>query len=214
MICKKDVESGKAFWVAAIASRVIMSNGEEAERKACKVFGWYLLDTDDEYWLYFVEDIHHVNYAMGARVVAYPAKEPYAIYDKSKYEYELEDGSIVIREKKTLVQSFLKVTCQGRAGVEEVLDGLEKILESFADEKLTSLQYELDMFREDFNDFLHSRAGRVVQQAVRYRRIRARLPLVAEEARGAPYCHDREGQLMLRPKPIPEEQSRAILDQF
>ena len=33
MICKKDVESGKAFWVAAIASRVILPNGKEAERK-------------------------------------------------------------------------------------------------------------------------------------------------------------------------------------
>ena len=29
MICKKDVESGKAFWVAAISSRVILPNGEE-----------------------------------------------------------------------------------------------------------------------------------------------------------------------------------------
>ena len=154
MICKKDVESGKAFWVAAISSRVILPNGEEAERKTYEPNGWYLLGTDDEYWLYFVEDIHHVNYAMGARMVAYPLKEPYAIYEKSKYEYELKDGKIVIREKKTLVQSFLKATCRGRAGVEEVLNDLEKILESFTEEKLTALQYELDMFREDFDDFL------------------------------------------------------------
>lgn len=27
---------------------------------------------------------------MGTRMVAYPLKEPYAIYDKSKYEYELD----------------------------------------------------------------------------------------------------------------------------
>lgn len=154
MICKKDVESGKAFWVAAISSRVILPNGEEAERKTYEPNGWYLLGTDDEYWLYFVEDIHHVNYAMGTRMVAYPLKEPYAIYDKSKYEYELEDGKIVIREKKTLLQKFLKVTCRGRAGVEEVLNGLEEILESFDEKKLTTLQYELDMFREDFDDFL------------------------------------------------------------
>lgn len=156
MICEKDVENGKAFWAAAVASRVILPNGEEAERKACKVSGWYLLDADDEYWLYFVEDIHHVNYVMGARMVAYPVKEPYAIYDKSEYEYRYKLGSdtIVIEEKKALVQSFLKVTCRGRAGVEEVLNGLEKILESFTEEKLTSLQYELDMFREDFDDFL------------------------------------------------------------
>ena len=154
MICKKDVESGKAFWVAAISSRVILPNGEEAERKTYEPNGWYLLGTDDEYWLYFVEDIHHVNCAMGARMVAYPLKEPYAIYDKSKYDYELKDNSIVISEKKTLLQKFLKVTYRGRAGVEEILGGLEEILESFDEKKLTTLQYELDMFREDFDDFL------------------------------------------------------------
>ena len=154
MICEKDVEGGKAFWVAAISSRVILPNGEEAERKTYEPNGWYLLGADYEYWLYFVEDIHHVNYAMGARMVAYPWKEPYAIYDKSKYEYELKDNSIFIREKKTLLQKFLKVTYQGRAGVEEVLNGLEEILESFDEKKLTTLQYELDMFREDFDDFL------------------------------------------------------------
>ena len=154
MICKKDVENGKAFWVAAVASRVILPNGDEAERKTYEPNGWYLLGTDDEYWLYFVEDIHHINYAMGSRMVAYPLKEPYAIYEKSKYEYELRNSKIVISEKKTLVQSFLKVACRGRAGVEEVLTDLEKILESFTEEKLTALQYELDMFREDFDDFL------------------------------------------------------------
>lgn len=136
MICEKDVEDGKAFWAAAVASRVILPNGEEAERKACKISGWYLLDTDDEYWLYFVEDIHHVNYAMGARMVAYPAKEPYAIYDKSKYEYryKLRSDTIVIEEKSE--------------------PGQYPFLKDFDEEKLTALQYELDMFREDFDDFL------------------------------------------------------------
>lgn len=154
MICEKDVEGGKAFWVAAISSQVVLPNGEQAERKTYSPNGWYLLGTDDEYWLYFVEDIYHVNYTMGSRLVAYPVKEPYAIYDKSKYEYELKDNSIVISEKKTLLQKFLKVTYRGRAGVEEVLNGLEEILESFDEKKLTTLQYELDMFREDFDDFL------------------------------------------------------------
>ena len=88
-------------------------------------------------------------------MVAYPLKEPYAIYDKSKYEYELKDGKIVISEKKTLLQKFLKVAYRGKAGVEEVLNGLEEILESFDEKKLTTLQYELDMFREDFDDFLN-----------------------------------------------------------
>lgn len=154
MICEKDFEGGKAFWVAAISSRAIMPNGEEAERKTYSPNAWYLLSTDDEYWLYFVEDIHHVDHAMGTRMTAYPVKEPYAIYDKSKYEYELKDNSIVISEKKTLLQKFLKVTYRGRAGVEEVLNDLEEILESFDEKKLTTLQYELDMFREDFDDFL------------------------------------------------------------
>ena len=153
MICEKDIEDGKAFWAAAVASRVILPNGEEAERKTCKVSGWYLLDTDDEYWLYFVEDIHHVNYAMGARMVAYPLKEPYAIYDKSKYEYRYKLGSdtIVIEEKSNPEKgAFLKVFRQGKSGVVLMLDRLEEQLE----EGLNALQYELDMFREDFDDFL------------------------------------------------------------
>lgn len=154
MICEKDVEVGKAFWVVAISSRVIMPNGEEAERKPYSMNGWYLLGVDDEYWLYFVEDIHHIDYAIGDRLVAYPVKEPYAIYDKAKYEYEILNGDLVIKEKNSIVQSFLKVTCRGRSGIEEVLNSLEKILESFTEKKLTSLQYELDMLREDFDDFL------------------------------------------------------------
>lgn len=157
MICEKDIEDGKAFWAAAVASRVILPNGEEAERKTCKVSGWYLLDTDDEYWLYFVEDIHHVNYAMGARMVAYPLKEPYAIYDKSKYEYRYKLGSdtIVIEEKSNPEKgAFLKVFRQGKSGVVLMLDSLEEQLEDFDEEGLNALQYELDMFREDFDDFL------------------------------------------------------------
>lgn len=154
MICKKDLEHGKAFWAAAVASRVILPNGEEAERKTYEPNGWYLLDADDEYWLYFVEDIHHVNYAMGARMVAYPLKEPYAIYEKSKYDYELKDNKIVISEKKTLVQTFLKVIHPGKSGLENLLDTLDYDLELLDEKKLTTLQYELDMFREDFDDFL------------------------------------------------------------
>lgn len=156
MICEKDVEDGKAFWAAAVASRVILPNGEEAERKTCKVFGWYLLDTDDEYWLYFAEDIHRVNYAMGARMVAYPLKEPYAIYDKSKYEYRYKLGSDTIIEEKSEPEQnpSLKVFYQSKSGVMLMLDSLEDQLKDFDEEGLTSLQYELDMFREDFDDFL------------------------------------------------------------
>ena len=44
MIYEKDVENGKAFWVNAISSRVILSNGEEAERKTYSTNGWCLLE--------------------------------------------------------------------------------------------------------------------------------------------------------------------------
>ena len=155
MITKKDVKNGKAFWVAAIASRLILPNGEEAERKTYSPNGWYLLGADDEYWLYFVEDIHHVDCTMGSRMVAYPVKEPYAIYDKSKYEYELKDNSIVIKEKaKGGWYPFLKVIYRSKSGAVLMLDSLEEQLKDFDDEGLTALQYELDMFREDFDDFL------------------------------------------------------------
>ena len=154
MITEKDVENGKAFWVAAVASRVVLPNGEEAERKTYEPNGWYLLSADDEYWLYFVKDIHRINYTMGARMVAYPVKEPYAIYDKSKYDYELKDNKIAISEKKTLVQTFLKVSHPGKSGLENLLDTLDYDLELLDGKKLTTLQYELDMFREDFDEFL------------------------------------------------------------
>ena len=35
-----------------------------------------------------------------------------------------------------------------------MLDSLEDQLKDFDDEGVTALQYELDMFREDFDDFL------------------------------------------------------------
>ena len=157
MITKKDVESGKAFWVAAISSRVILPNGEEAERRTYSPNGWYLLGTDDEYWLYFVEDIHHAKYAMGSKMVAYPVKEPYAIYDKAKYKYRYKLGSdtIVIEEKSKPEQyPFLKVIYRSKSGAVLMLDSLEDQLKDFDEEGLTALQYELDMFREDFDDFL------------------------------------------------------------
>ena len=96
-----------------------------------------------------------VDYAMGSRMVAYPVKEPYAIYDKSKYEYELKDGSIVIKERvKTENSPLLIVPHPGKPGIVFMWGNLEDQLADFNDEELTSLQYELDMFREDFDDFL------------------------------------------------------------
>lgn len=155
MICKKDAGDGKAFWTAATADRVILPNGEKAERITYEPTGWYLLSADDEYWLYLVEGIDHVTCTPGSRMMAYPVGQPYAIYDKSKYEYELKDNSIIIKEKtKPKNHPFLSAPCWSKPGMIFMLDDLEDRLEDFNDERLTSLQYELDMFREDFDDFL------------------------------------------------------------
>lgn len=155
MICKKDAGDGKAFWTAATASRVILPNGEKAERITYEPTGWYLLDTDDEYWLYLVEGIDRVTYTPGSRMMAYPVGQPYAIYDKSKYEYELKDGSIVLKERvKEEKRPFITVIHRGKSGMVFMLEDLEDQLADFNEEELTSLQYELDMFREDFDDFL------------------------------------------------------------
>ena len=99
MICKKDAGDGKAFWTAVTASRVILPNGGEAERMSYEPTAWWLLNGDDEYWLYTAEEIGRVVYTPGSRMIAYPVGEPYAICDKSEYEYELRDNTIVIKER-------------------------------------------------------------------------------------------------------------------
>lgn len=155
MICKKDTGDGKAFWTAATAEWVILPNGEKAERITYEPTGWYLLSADDEYWLYLAEGIERVTYTPGSRMMAYPVGQPYAIYDKSEYEYELKDRSIVIKEKpKEETYPFLRVIHPGKFGMVFMLDDLEDQLTDFDEGRLTSLQYELDMFREDFDDFL------------------------------------------------------------
>lgn len=155
MICKKDAGDGKAFWTAATAARVILPNGEKAERITYEPTGWYLLSADDEYWLYLVEGIDRVAYTPGSRMMAYPVGQPYAIYDKSKYEYELEDNSIIIKEK-TKAEPCPSITApyRSKSSLVSMLDDLEYRLEDFDEASLTSLQYELDMFREDLDDFL------------------------------------------------------------
>ena len=98
MICKKDAGDCKAFWTAVTASRVILPNGGVRDRMTYEPTGWWLLDGDDEYWLYTAEEIGTVVVTPGSRMTAYPAGQPYAICDKSEYEYELEDDTIVIKE--------------------------------------------------------------------------------------------------------------------
>lgn len=99
MICKKDAGDGRAFWTAVTASRVILPNGAEAERMTYEPTAWWLLTGDDEYWLYTAEEIGRVVFSPGSRMIAYPVGQPYAICDKSEYEYKLEDDSIVIKER-------------------------------------------------------------------------------------------------------------------
>lgn len=155
MIRKKDTGDAKAFWAAATAERVILPNGEKAERITYEPTGWYLLSADDEYWLYLVEGIERVTYTPGSRMMAYPVGQPYAIYDKSKYEYELKGNSIVIKERvKEEKRPFLTVLYPGKTGIVSMWGDIDDQLADLSDEELTSLQYELDMFREDFDDFL------------------------------------------------------------
>lgn len=146
--------SSKAYWVTANGERVVLPDDEKLDWVGGKGAAWYLLDNGEEYCLYPIEDIQSLEFSFETRTIAWVSKEPFASYSKEKYEYELKDSRIVISKKKTLVESFLEVTCRGRAGVEEILNGLEKILENFAEKKLATLQYELDMFREDYDDFL------------------------------------------------------------
>lgn len=98
MICKKDVEGGKVFWTAVTASRVVLPNGVQYEQLTYEPMRWYLFIADDEYWLYPVEEIERISQTPDSRVVAYPLGQPYVIYDKSKYKYELNDDSIEILE--------------------------------------------------------------------------------------------------------------------
>lgn len=100
MICKKDEGSGKAFWSMTTAHRIIIPNGGETERALTyDPTGWCLLDSDDEYWLYPIDEIGRVVYTPGSRMTSYPNGKPYAIYDKSEYEHELEDDVLVIKER-------------------------------------------------------------------------------------------------------------------
>lgn len=105
MICKKDDGDGKGFWTAATADRVILPNGEEAERTTYKSTGWYLLSADGEYLLYPIEELECIAETPGSRPKAYPVGEPYAIYDDSKYDYELKDDTIVIKERVDRLKS-------------------------------------------------------------------------------------------------------------
>lgn len=81
------------------ADRVILPNPWEAERITYDPTGWCLLDTDDEYWLCPVEEISRITWTYGSMMTANLVGQPCMIWNKSEYEYELEDGAIVIRSR-------------------------------------------------------------------------------------------------------------------
>ena len=152
MICKKDVEDGTGFWAAAAAEQVIPPDIEKYLVLPDSQM-WYLLDSDKEYLLYPAENIQSVEYRPGTRMTAHANAEPYATYDKEKYTYKLENEAIVISEKDEK-PTFFKVIHPGKAGLKNLLDTLDYNLELLDEKKLTVLQYELDMLREDIDDFL------------------------------------------------------------
>ena len=81
------------------AERVILPNAWEAERITYDPTGWCLLETDDEYWLYPVEEINSITWSYGAMMTAHLVGKPYMIWKKSEYEYVIEDNGIVIKER-------------------------------------------------------------------------------------------------------------------
>lgn len=98
MIYKKDVGHGRVFWSAVTADRIILPNGMQHGQLTYEPTRWYLFIADDEYWLYPVEEIERIATTSDSRLKVYPVGKPYAIYDKSKYKYELEDDGIKIVE--------------------------------------------------------------------------------------------------------------------
>lgn len=126
MICKKYARDGKTFWSAVVSDRVILPNGNEYAKLAYEPTRWYLCIGDDEYWLYPVEEIERVTYYDGFRLTVYPVGQPYVIFDKSKYCYEIENGSIVIVEKSDNVSHPTHYT-KGWSNGAEVIDLTEHL---------------------------------------------------------------------------------------
>lgn len=98
MIYKEYTGDGIVFWSAVTADRIIPPNGVKYEQLTYEPTSWYLFIADDEYWLYPAEEIDRITCTPDSRVLVYPVGQPYVIYDKSKYKYELDDGSIKILE--------------------------------------------------------------------------------------------------------------------
>lgn len=123
---KKDVEHGKVFWSAVTADRIILPNGAQYEQLTYEPTSWYFFIADDEYWLYPAEEIERIAGTPDSRVVAYPVGQPYVIYDKSKWKYELDDGSIKILENSDNV-SHPSYYANGWSNGAEVIDLTEHL---------------------------------------------------------------------------------------
>lgn len=126
MICKKDNVDGRVFWAAVTAKRLILPNGVQYGQLTYEPTRWYLFIADDEYWLYPAEELECIDSTPDSRVVVYPVGQPYVIYDKSKYKYELEDDSIKIVENSDNV-SHPSHYANGWSNGAEVIDLTEHL---------------------------------------------------------------------------------------
>lgn len=126
MIYKNDVGDGKVFWSAVTADRIIPPNGAQYEQPAYEPSAWFLFNADEEYWLYPAEELESIVGGIDSRLVVYPMGQPYAIYDKSKYKYELKDNSIKIVENSDNVSRPSHYT-KGWSNGAEVIDLTEHL---------------------------------------------------------------------------------------
>lgn len=129
MICKKDSgdgEYGKTFWSAVTADRLILPNGVQYEHLIHEPTRWYLFIADDEYWLYPAEGIGRITCAPDSRLEVHPVGQPYVIYDKSEYEYEIDGDSIKILENSDNV-SHPQHYADGWSNGAEVIDLTEHL---------------------------------------------------------------------------------------
>lgn len=126
MIYKNDFGNGEVFWSAVTAERVILPNGAQYEHLAYEPTRWYLFIADDEYWLYPAEEIERITNTLDSRLVVHSMGQPYAIYDKYKYKYELEDDSIRIVENSDSV-SRPSYYADGWSNGAEVIDLTEHL---------------------------------------------------------------------------------------
>lgn len=126
MIYNNGVEHGKVFWSAVTADRIILPNGAQYEQLTYEPTSWYLFIADDEYLLYPTEEIDYIACTPDSRLVVYSAGQPYVIYDKSKYKYELENDSIRIVKNSDSV-SHPSYYADGWSNGAEVIDLAEHL---------------------------------------------------------------------------------------